>query len=90
MKYDAKHKSFWVVSAISNALQVEIASAWACGTVVTFDLGFIDDVEYHIDDNKLLIAESDDEEGNPRINREQRRLLYGIAYQNSLAVEEFE
>lgn len=89
MKYDAKHKAFGVVSAISNALQVEIASAWACGTVVTFDLGFIDDVEYHIDDNKLLIAEGD-EDGNPRINRDQRRLLYGIAYQNSLTLEEFE
>ena len=82
-------KAFSVISAISNSLNIEIASVWGSDTVVTFDLGFINDVEYHIQENKLMIAEGD-EEGKPRITTQQRRLLYGIAYENGLTVEEFE
>jgi len=82
-------KAFSVISAISNSLNIEIASVCGSDTVVTFDLGFIDDVEYHIQENKLMIAEGD-EEGKPRITTQQRRLLYGIAYENGLTVEEFE
>lgn len=82
-------KAFSVISAISNSLNIEIASVCGSDTVVTFDLGFIDDVEYHIQENKLMIAEGD-EEGKPRITTQQRRLLYGIAYEKGLTVEEFE
>jgi hypothetical protein len=80
-------KALSVVSAISNSLNIEIASI--SSAVITFDLGFIDDVEYHIYDDKLMLAEGD-EEGKPRITTQQRRLLYGIAYENGLTVEEFE
>jgi len=53
-------------------------------------LGYIDDVEYHIDQDKLILAMGDNEEGNPKITTQQRRLLYGIAYEYTLIIEEYE
>ena len=89
----APHKAFSVVSSISNALQTEISASCFTlpyGNVIYFDLGYIDDVEYHIDRDKLLMAMGDNEEGNPKITTQQRRILYGIAYEYTLTIEEFE
>jgi len=90
---EATHKAFNVVSSISNALQIEIASSCfrePYGNMISFDLGYIDDVEYHIDQDKLILAMGDNEEGNPKITTQQRRLLYGIAYEYTLIIEEYE
>lgn len=83
------NKGFSVISAISSSLNIEVSSICKSGTIVTFDLGYIDDVEYHILEDKLMMA-TNDEEDKPRINTKQRRLLYGIAYEMNLTVEEFE
>jgi hypothetical protein len=92
MNQDQLDKAFFTVSIISNALGVEIASMNKTRTCITFDLNGIDDVEYWMESDTLMIAESGswNDQGEDRVTRDQRRLLYGIAYECGLTIEEFE
>lgn len=85
MNQEQIDKALFTVSKISSALGIEIATMNKSRTCITFDLNGIDDVEYWIDSDTLMIAEEDD-----RVTKDQRRLLYGIAYECTLAIEEFE
>jgi hypothetical protein len=90
---NATHKAFNVVSSISNALQTEIATTCFTepyGNMVSFDLGYIDDVTYRIDEDVLILATGDNEIGDPKITKQQWRLLCGIAYEYKLTIEEVE
>lgn len=84
MNQEQLDKALFTVSKISSAFGVEIATMNKDRTCITFDLNDIDDVEYWIYANTLRIAEEYD-----RVPKEQRRLLYGIAYECTLTIEEF-
>ena len=84
------HRAFTVVGAICNSLNIEIATASHTYNQISFDLGYMDDVEYHIKEKKLLLAEGHTEHLVERVTRTQYRILCGIAYENGLTVEEFE
>jgi len=84
------HRAFTVVGAICNSLNVEVASSSHAHNQISFDLGYIDDVEYHVKEKKLLLAEGHTEDLVERVTRTQYRILCGIAYENGLTVEEFE
>lgn len=92
MTQDQLDKALFTISKISSALGVEIASMNKDRTCITFDINGINDVEYWIDSNTLMIAESGswNDAGQERVNKDQRRLLYGIAYECTLTIEEFE
>lgn len=85
-------KAFFTVAKISSALGIEIATMNNARTCITFDLNGIDDVEYWINSDTLMIAESGswNDERQERVTKDQRRLLYGIAYECTLTIEEFE
>lgn len=83
------HTAFAVIGAICNSLSIEVASSSYKDNQVSFDLGYIDDVEYHINEDKLLVAEGQTEDLIDRVTRNQFRILCGIAYEKGLTVEEF-
>ena len=92
MNQEQLDKALFTVSKISSALGIEIATMNESRTCITFDLNGIDDVEYWVDYDTLMIAESGswNDQGEDRVTKEQRRLLYGIAYECTLTIKEFE